>query len=66
LDRRHAAAVPSAIHTLLHHRDSVIDAWQRAHPQQDVYENRNLELTGYLPISVDAWMTACGAMMHNE
>jgi hypothetical protein len=44
------------LHALLHHRDVVIDAWQRTHPGVDVYEDRNLELTGYLPISVDAWM----------
>jgi hypothetical protein len=44
------------IHALLYHRDAVIAAWQGAHPRQDVFEDRNQELTGYLPISVDAWM----------
>lgn len=42
---------------LITHRDAVISAWQQAHPGMDVYEDRNLELTGYLPISVDEWMT---------
>lgn len=44
------------IHALLIHRDAVIDAWQLTHPQRDVFEDRDLELTGYLPISVDDWM----------
>ncbi|RDH84185.1 MAG: hypothetical protein DIZ78_13190 [endosymbiont of Escarpia spicata] len=46
------------IRTLLTHRDSVISAWQQAHPGMDVFEDRNLELTGYLPISVEKWMAA--------
>jgi len=45
------------IRALINHRDAVISAWQQAHPGMDVYEDRNLELTGYLPISVDEWMT---------
>jgi hypothetical protein len=44
------------IRTLLYHRDAVIAAWQKRYPKQDVFEDRNLELTGYLPISVDEWM----------
>jgi hypothetical protein len=46
------------VETLILHRDSVIDAWQQAHPERDVFEDRELELTGYLPISLDDWMTA--------
>ncbi len=45
------------IHALLNHRDAVISAWQQTHPGVDVLEDRNLEVTGYLPISVDEWMT---------
>ena len=41
---------------LLRHRDATIAVWQRAHPDQDVLEERRLEITGYLPISVDAWI----------
>jgi hypothetical protein len=41
------------IEALLIHRDSVIDAWRRAHPDRDVFEDRELEITGYLPISVE-------------
>ncbi len=44
------------IHNLLHHRDAVVAAWQQAHPHEDVFEDRKLELTGYLPISVEDWM----------
>ncbi|MBL3527181.1 MAG: hypothetical protein JMN27_13080 [gamma proteobacterium endosymbiont of Lamellibrachia anaximandri] len=46
------------IRTLLIHRDSVVSTWQHAHPGVDVFEDRNLELTGYLPISVDDWMAS--------
>jgi hypothetical protein len=38
---------------LLRHRDAVISAWQEAHPGEDVFEDRRLEVTGYLPIDVD-------------
>ncbi|MEJ2406756.1 MAG: hypothetical protein P8171_21155 [Candidatus Thiodiazotropha sp.] len=44
------------IEVLLRHRDTVIEAWQRRYPGRDIFEDRNLELTGYLPISVDDWM----------
>lgn len=44
------------IEHLLRHRDYVVDAWQRARPTEDVYEDRALEVTGYLPISVEAWL----------
>jgi hypothetical protein len=42
--------------TLLYHRDAVIAAWQKTYPEQDVFEDRTLEMTGYLPISVNGWM----------
>jgi len=41
------------IETLLTHRDAVIKAWTRVHPEGDVFEDRELEVTGYLPISVE-------------
>lgn len=46
------------IEALLEHRDRVVEAWRAAHPGQDVFEDRALEITGYLPISVDAWVEA--------
>ncbi len=42
---------------LLRHRDAVIAAWQAAYPEQDVFEDRRLDVTGYLPIDVDEWST---------
>ena len=41
------------IEALLRHRDQMIANWARAHPGADVLEDRNLEITGYLPISVE-------------
>ena len=45
------------IEALLYHRDAVVVAWQKTYPHKDVFEDRKLELTGYLPVSVDDWMT---------
>ncbi|MGL3662852.1 DUF6969 family protein [Pseudomonas aeruginosa] len=44
------------ISALIAHRDQVIAAWQAQHPESDVFEDRALEITGYLPISVDDWV----------
>ena len=41
------------IEVLLRHRDAVVSAWAHAHPGTDVFEDRNLEITGYIPISVE-------------
>mgnify|MGYP006169598551 CR=1 FL=1 len=46
------------IQALIEHRDLVVAAWRVAHPGQDVFEDRSLEITGYLPISVEAWSEA--------
>ena len=46
------------IEGLIRHRDAVIEAALRAHPQRDVFEDRALEITGFLPVSVDALVTA--------
>ncbi|GAB3478787.1 hypothetical protein GCM10027398_33990 [Azotobacter salinestris] len=35
-----------------------MEAWQAVHPGQDVFEDRALEITGYLPISVEDWSRA--------
>lgn len=42
------------IEALLIHRDAVIAAWRDAHPGTDVFEDRELEITGQIDISVDA------------
>lgn len=41
---------------LLLHRDEVVNVWQKTYPEQDVLEDRQLEMTGYLPISVEEWL----------
>lgn len=46
------------IEALIEHRDQVVNAWRKAHPGQDVFEDRALEITGYLPISIESWVAA--------
>lgn len=46
------------IAVLLRHRDAVIDTWRRNHPVGDVFEDRRLEVTGFLPIAVKPWLKA--------
>ena len=46
------------IEALLNHRDAVIGAWKSAHPDRDALEDRKLEVTGYLPISVEETVSA--------
>lgn len=38
---------------LLKHRDEVVQLWGKQHPDTDVFEDRTLEVTGELEISVD-------------
>ncbi len=51
------------IAALLEHRDAVVDAWARDHPGIDVYEDRDLEITGLLAISVDDQLAAIRAAL---
>lgn len=51
------------IEWLLHTRDAVITAWASAHPQRDVYEDRELEAISYLPLSIDAQVSAIEAAL---
>lgn len=48
------------IETLLSQRDAVIARW-RQESSGDVFENRDLEMTGYLPIDVDGWLRELAA-----
>lgn len=41
------------IEALINHRDAAVKAWRAAHPGDDVFEDRNLEVTGELRISVN-------------
>ncbi|WP_198649912.1 DUF6969 family protein [Zobellella maritima] len=44
------------IEALLRHRDAVISHWLAVNPGRDVFEDRQLEITGQLAISVDDWL----------
>lgn len=44
------------IEALLRHRDAVVAAHGRKHPDRNPLEDRDLEVTGYLPIDVEAWI----------
>ncbi|OBS08400.1 DUF6969 family protein [Acidihalobacter prosperus] len=41
---------------LLAHRDAAIEVWQQAFPGRDAFADRRLEVIGYLPIDVEAWL----------
>ena len=51
------------IEQLLHERDRVVRLWQELHPGSDVYEDRGLEITSYLPINVEAQIKEVVAVM---
>lgn len=51
---------------LLTHRDAVLEAWSRDHPGIDVYEDRDLEITGWLAISVDEQLAAIRAALATQ
>lgn len=51
------------IEALLAQRDQVLEAWRRAHPESDVYEDRRLDVTGWLPISVQAHVAKLGQLI---
>ena len=47
------------IEDLLQQRDERVRAWQREHPEvENVYEDRRLEVTSQMPISVEAQVEA--------
>ena len=50
------------IEALLIHRDAAIGAWARAHSESDAFEDRELGVTGYLPISVEGLTREVGAL----
>ena len=51
------------IEALIRHRDSVVDAWRRTHPDGDVFEDRQLEVTGEIVISIDTQIAALEAAL---
>lgn len=51
------------IEVLVRHRDTVVDAWRRTHPDTDVFEDRRLDVTGEFAISIDAQIAAVKAAL---
>jgi len=51
------------IEELLQQRDGRVRAWQRAHPGVNAYEDRRLEVTSQLPISVEAQVELLAARL---
>jgi hypothetical protein len=54
------------IETLLYQRDEAVATWAQGQPGLDVYEDRALEVTGYLKISVDAQISAVHAALSRQ
>jgi len=54
------------IEALVIERDRVIGEWEAAHPDRDVYEDRDLEVTSSLPIDVEAQVAAVAEAMGNR
>lgn len=48
---------------LLEARDRVVAEWQARHPDRDVYEDRELEVTSWLPVSLDDQIRAIEARL---
>ena len=46
------------VESLIRHRDASVAAWKRAYPEVDVFEDRRLEVTGDLRISIDDQIAA--------
>lgn len=51
------------IETLLLTRDRTIDAWQKQHPDRDVFEDRELEVTSEIAIDIDEQAAAVDAAL---
>ncbi len=48
---------------LLEARDRMVAEWQARHPDRDVYEDRELEVTSWLPVSLDDQIRALEARL---
>lgn len=51
------------IEILLSQRDEVVADWEHTHSGTDVFEDRRLDLTGYLEINVEAQISAVAAAL---
>jgi len=54
------------IRALLLHRDEVVARWRSAHPDVDVFEDRDLEVTGALRVSVDERIAGIRRLLGRE
>lgn len=50
---------------LLRQRDRTVAAWQKAHPGRDVFEDRELDITSIMPISVEEQIEALEARLRS-
>jgi hypothetical protein len=48
---------------LLFERDDTVAAWQKKHPRSNVYEDRELDITSEMPISLDDQITGVDAAL---
>lgn len=51
------------IEALIRHRDTVVNAWARAYPDIDVFEDRNLDITGQIAVSIERQIDAVRAAL---
>jgi len=49
------------VEQLLHQRDAALEAWHAAHPDRDLFEDRELEVTSEIAIDIDTQMAALDA-----
>ncbi|MBI3937768.1 MAG: hypothetical protein HY323_12390 [Betaproteobacteria bacterium] len=54
------------VESLLRHRDAVVAAWSEARPGADVFEDRELEITGHLSISVEKQIAGVKRALERE
>ena len=51
---------------LLEERDRVVADWQERHPDRDVYEDRQLEITSIMPVSVEDQIARVGRELESR
>jgi hypothetical protein len=52
------------VETLLHQRDKTIEQWKAKNPDQDVYEDRELEVTSEVLIDMEAQVAAVSKVLN--
>ena len=52
------------VEALVRHRDLAVEAWRRAYPDSDVFEDRRLDVTGEFAIDIDAQIAAVAAALN--